>query len=494
MTTETRLPPRLDATAPSLSAVTFLKQRDRRLIFWRDDFYEWIGTHYDYRDDNEIRKEVREFCDCAVTEGGGPFKATIKKVAEIRDAIDMQSLVPARFDYDCRISNGEDSGRTLIACRNGRLDIASGELLPHDPDWLVTSSLPFDHDPMLSTPTRWLEFLSSLWPDDDGQEGGSIEALQEMLGYLLSGSTTMQKIFLLIGPPRSGKGTIAWIIERLVGKRNYVGMPLANLAQGFGMQGLVGKTVMVMPDVRSAHASSSATLVERLLNISGEDSISINRKYKDDWCGVLPARIVILTNNEVPRLPDSTGVIATRFVPLKMTESFIGKEDLTLKTKLEPELAQIFNWALEGLRRLTARGHFVVPDMSEIVLDDIRTTAAPHLLFFEEWLIYEPENPEAYLIKTSLYDSYRRWCDAGGYHPFNDGQFAQRLRASFPGLEDCRPRDENGTPQRCWRGLRRRLPDEYHGHPIPSSPFVYNNDNIAASTQSVLPKASTFIP
>ena len=53
------------------------------------------------------------------------------------------------------------------------------------------------------------------------------------------------------------------------------------------------------------------------------------------------------------------GAIASRFVPLKMTESFLGREDVDLKDKLRAELAQILNWGLQGLRRLNKRGKFI---------------------------------------------------------------------------------------------------------------------------------------
>jgi phage/plasmid-associated DNA primase len=41
----------------------------------------------------------------------------------------------------------------------------------------------------------------------DGVEAEEIGTLQEWFGYILSGRTDLQKILLLIGPRRSGKGT-----------------------------------------------------------------------------------------------------------------------------------------------------------------------------------------------------------------------------------------------------------------------------------------------
>jgi putative DNA primase/helicase len=80
-------------------------------------------------------------------------------------------------------------------------------------------SVPFDYDPNAPTPERWLTFLKELWPDD----ADSIKALQEFFGYVISGRTDLQKMLLLVGPTRSGKGTIARILTALIGRGNAAG-------------------------------------------------------------------------------------------------------------------------------------------------------------------------------------------------------------------------------------------------------------------------------
>ena len=61
-----------------------------------------------------------------------------------------------------------------------------------------------------------MTFLASLWPSD----GESISTLQEWFGYCLLPDTRQQKIALLVGPKRSGKGTVARILKKLVGQAN----------------------------------------------------------------------------------------------------------------------------------------------------------------------------------------------------------------------------------------------------------------------------------
>ena len=72
--------------------------------------------------------------------------------------------------------------------------------------------------------------------------------------------------------------------------------------------------------------SNDSVITERLLSISGEDSLTVDRKYREPWTGKLPSRFLILSN-ELPRLTDSSGALASRFVMLTMVTSFYGRED-----------------------------------------------------------------------------------------------------------------------------------------------------------------------
>ncbi len=80
-----------------------------------------------------------------------------------------------------------------------------GTLFEHTPDFYVHHSLPFAFDPNAPAPSRWFQFLDELWDDDDESK----RTLAELYGYMAAGDTRQQKMFLLVGPKRSGKGTIA---------------------------------------------------------------------------------------------------------------------------------------------------------------------------------------------------------------------------------------------------------------------------------------------
>src|SRR5262249_39334892 len=162
----------------------------------------------------------------------------------------------------------------------------------------------------------------------------------------------LQKIFVMVGPTRGGRGVIARIETALIGKDNVAGPTLTSFGEPFGLQPLVGKSLAIISDARSGGGKDAPIVVERMLSISGEDSLDINRKNRGYWHGKLGVRLHVISN-ELPRFADASGAIVGRLVLLPTTESWLGREDLDLERKLRKELSGILNWALDGLKRLT---------------------------------------------------------------------------------------------------------------------------------------------
>ena len=85
--------------------------------------------------------------------------------------------------------------------------------IPPTPRFFNAFALDYDFVPAASEPAEWLDFLDQIWgPDEE-----SIACLQEWFGYLLTPDTRQQKILMMVGPKRSGRGTIARVLKALVG-------------------------------------------------------------------------------------------------------------------------------------------------------------------------------------------------------------------------------------------------------------------------------------
>jgi putative DNA primase/helicase len=168
-------------------------------------------------------------------------------------------------------------------------------------------------------------------------------------------------MLLVVGPKRAGKGTIARVLTALVGQVNVAGPTLSSLASNFGLSQLVDKPVAIISDARfSGRSAEQAVIVERLLSISGEDTLTLDRKNREHLTVKLPCRFTILTN-ELPRLTDASAALPSRLLVLQLTRSWYGQEDTELAQRLLQERGGIFLWAVGGLRRLRQRGRFFQP-------------------------------------------------------------------------------------------------------------------------------------
>lgn len=148
--------------------------------------------------------------------------------------------------------------------------------------------------------------------------------------------TRYHKILCLIGPRRAGKSTYVKVTEALVGPANVASVTLAGLAEPFGLAPLLGRTVAVVNEARITARSDTATALGRLLAISGEDAVGVNRKNREIVTARLSTRIVLVTN-EMPDLPDAAGALGSRLIVLPFPNTFEGKEDRGLADRLLAE-------------------------------------------------------------------------------------------------------------------------------------------------------------
>jgi putative DNA primase/helicase len=313
-------------------------------------------------------------------------------------------------------------------------------------------SVPFPYDPDAPEPKRWNDFLDQLWPD----EPDAIKVLGEWFGYVISGRTDLHKIFMMVGPTRGGKGVIARILTALLGKRNVCGPTLSSLGNEFGLAPLLGKSLAIISDARAtATKGSSSVVVERLLSISGEDTLTVNRKYRDQWSGKLPVRLHVISN-ELPRLGDASSAIIGRLVLLLTTRSWLGKENHELEAGLHKELSGILNFALAGLRRLTIdnENRFTRFDSADEAITQMRDLASPVGAFVRERCVLDPN---AEIPVDELYGSYKTWCQECEYPKSPKVHFGRDLRAACPSVRKTRPR--NPSPDKrhyVYAGIRLR--------------------------------------
>jgi putative DNA primase/helicase len=424
----------LPAGAPLRAAEEFVKRchsvaEISLLRHYRGQFYLWTGTHYASHAEETLERDLYVFLNEALVVGkngeAGPFNPTKNKVLEVVHALRRGTMVRPEWDVPCWLRN-------LVACRNGILNLETRELATHDPLFFATNCLPLDYDPAAPKPKRFRQFLEELWPADENDEWDREEedTLQEIFGYLLTSDTRQQKIFLITGPKRGGKGTIVFVLEHLLGKDNVVYQTLSSIAGEFGRWPLIDKKLAVVADARLGSRTSTSGVAETLLSVSGGDPQTINRKFGPFWTGRLAVRFLI-TTNVLPAIRDASGTIASRFIMLKLTESFFGREDTELQPTLLTELSGILNWALDGLDRLRKRGYFRQPASSRQQIRLLEDIAAPVGAFLREWC---EQGPDARVKTKELHRAYKSWSEETGQKALAAHMFGKELRDFVPTL------------------------------------------------------------
>jgi P4 family phage/plasmid primase-like protien len=408
----------------------FSSEEGYRLVHYAQEFYLHCTTHYEIIEEATIRAKLYAFLDkCKKAGKQGaltPFNPAPATVSAALDAIKSITHLPNHANtkppiwLDQYAANKPDAAK-LISLKNGLFHLEDSLLIPHSLGFFTQNSLPFAYNQGADCPT-WIQFLQSVWPNDPE----SIDCLQEMFGYIISGDTRQQKFFNLIGPRRSGKGTINKVLVDILGQHNTVAPQLEELCDTFGLQPWLGKLLASFTDARAPERNRSA-VVSQLLRIVGGDTVTVNRKNKDAWNGYLPTRIVIYSN-EALQLTENSNALTGRMLVLKMTRSFYGQEDTDLSHKLSAELSGIFNWSMEGLKRRLARGgHFIQPKTGVELIELMAQLGNPIGSFIEDALEFEPN---AEVSKYDVFLCYKHWAVKKNIVPGTELAFKRRFLAA----------------------------------------------------------------
>jgi len=445
---------------PSLEAIAFRNAYSfdgvSRLQFWRGEFYEWKDGAYRAVKSDEIQAKIinrlDEFYYKLTTAAFSTTLAQLKAKCTIFDMEDCPCWLtgqavdgPAR-DWDLR---------DVVNCKNGLIHLPSfvegyeNYLHPPTPRYFTLNALDFDFQPNPRAPRNWFAFLESVFPNDPD----SIALLQEWFGYCLTHDTSLQKILLIIGPTRSGKGTIFRVLSSLLGKGNVVSPSMADFSEHF-MEHLISASVAMIADARIGARSDISAVVAKLLAISGEDLQDVHRKHLPAIRSVHIRARIMIASNELPRLGDSSQALANRMLPLRMTESFLDREDHELEERILTERQGILMWAIDGWHRLRTQKKFTKPKTSEVLRKQFTALSSPVTEFAGDCLVIDPTQ-DIEEATTNLYEAWKKWCESSGQHATAKNVFGRDFAAAFPQLRHGQNRD-GAARIRVYRGVKIR--------------------------------------
>jgi putative DNA primase/helicase len=422
----------------------------RLLHHHRGTFWLAQSNHYALAANETIRTAAWIFMEGArriVNKESVPFKPNSTIVSGVVDALAAVCHLDGGIEPPAWLADADEypAAAEMFPVANGLLHLPSGELFPASANYfgLTASDVTFDSE--AGEPVQWLAFLDQLF----GADREAHDTLQDWFGYALAPDTSQQKIFMIVGPRRGGKGTIGRVLTALLGRDSVIAPTLSGLQSNFGLAPLIGKSLAIISDARVGGKSDQAVIAERLLSISGEDAITIDRKHQSAWTGRLPVRFMVLTN-ELPRIADNSNALAGRVIVLLLQHSFYGCEDLGLAHRLAAETTGILNWALVGYRRLRKNGHFIQPTSASEAIEELEALGSPIKAYIRDRCRIEPG---CSVPVELLWQDWQAWCGANGRRePGTKQTFGTALRTAEPGLRISQPR-KDGKQLRQYEGI-----------------------------------------
>ncbi len=432
----------------------------RNLVAWKSEWYRYKGKSYVKMDDTDLRDKVwtaieneleRWWIDHKDTQSKPVSKVSGRLVSDVIGSLrgmcrssgeqEMNSwLIPNGVD-EAAIDEWpyRNESTECIALENGILSFAelfsvnpdpTRILRPHTRDWFSTVCLPYRYDPLADCPA-WKRFLDQVFSGDRE----SILTLQQWFGYLLTPNTIHEKMLLILGPPRSGKGTIQRVLINMLGRDTVSTAQASDLADKYIKHTWLDKTAVVIPDARFSQKNDiTIAITEMLLAITGQDGQDIQRKYKSTLTNVKLNVRFTLFSNVLPRLVDTSAAFITRVIMLSMPNSYLGREDHTLAGQLQSEMSGILNWAIAGRHSLNEQKRFIQPASGQRLIDGLRQSMSPVSAF-----IHDQCNKGGEVETSVLYQAYCEWCkQMDNETPSPMQTFSKRLRDVFPNIEKRR--------------------------------------------------------
>ena len=331
-----------------------------------------------------------------------------------------------------------DCGKLNLA--NKILDLATGKVESHTPDFYSTVRIPVIYDPSSTCP-QIDKFFREVLPAD------CLDLMDEIAGYCLIQTTRFQRAFMLTGSGANGKSTLLNLLTEFLGDANVSKVPLQELDENrFKRAELFGKLANIFADLDS-RALQASTYFKTI--VTG-DPIDAERKFKDPF-SFRPFCKLIFSANEIPKSNDRTFAYYRRWIIIPFPNKFEGTKDnknLIDELTTPEELSGLFNRALRGLERLIRRQEFSENETTRKALERYKTQNDNVKEFLEEHCEVRMESE---VEREDLYGRYKNFCEVNKYGATSQRRFNERIEALYPQVKKDRANDDKKTA--IWKNL-----------------------------------------
>ncbi|MGH7338114.1 MAG: DNA primase family protein, partial [Myxococcota bacterium] len=297
--------------------------RDLRYCHPMACWFVWDEKRWRCDDTAEVERRAKQTVATIYSETpAGPSKESKEEHEEERKALAawaLRSESRERINAMIALAQSEpgipvmpadlDADSFLLNVQNGTLDLRTGVLREPRREDLITKLAPVVFDGGAHS-ERWDRFIARALPDPQTQRYA-----QRMAGRALLGRTGDDKMFLIHGPTRTGKGTFQSALDAVLGEYA-VTAGLSDLAERRNRGGPQPEIVrlrgarLVQVYESSRQLKLSASLIKTLC---GSDPITARDLYESQIT-FLPMFTLIIAANYRPKLPSEDDAVWERVV------------------------------------------------------------------------------------------------------------------------------------------------------------------------------------
>lgn len=380
-----------------------------------------------FRADGDIQDELLKWCNRTASSKG---KTNMITETQHLEGIPVQ---PDEFD----------AYTDYINCQNGIVNLRTGELLPHDSNFMMTRICYTDYDTTCGEPKLWLKFLNDVCNGDKEL----INYLQKCVGYSLSGSIREQCAFFIYGIGNNGKSTFLDTISDLMG--TYASNVQPETIMVKKNDGGANSDIARLKSSRfvtSVEPNEGVRLNEGLVKqLTGGDKVTCRFLYGKEFEYVPEFKIWIGTNHKPTIRGTDVGI--WRRIKLIPFEVNIPKDkvDKTLKYKLRKELPQIFNWAVQGCIKWQQEG-LELPKCVQEATKEYKAEMDILTNFMEQCVEIDYKSPEP-IMAPQLFNLYTVWAQKNNEYQMTSRKFYTEIAKKVPE----KTRIHEGV---CYKGIK----------------------------------------
>ena len=312
-----------------------------------------------------------------------------------------------------------------INLNNGIYNLETGQLKPHEKNFYFINKLPIDFNAKADCP-KIKKFFSEVLYEED------IPLIQEMFGYSLYRKYIIHVAFVLFGFGRNGKGVCDSVLESFLGSDNISTRKLHTLEEDkFAKADLYGRMANIGGEISSKKLKDSGDFK----NLCGGESLTGERKYKGSFNFHNYAKL-IFNANTLPDHIDKTHAFYERWVIVPFPHTFDRGNKKTNPHLIEElttpeELSGLFNWAVEGLKRVLEKSDFSYnSEINNIPKYEYYRT--PEKTFISTYF----ENDRSMKIDVkAAYRVYEKWGSENKHPIATQTQFTQTVKREMSGVQ-----------------------------------------------------------